>query len=95
MKPNIIAFCLGLALCLLTSARPAPTASATAPSMTGQTMVAPATNANMVVVTRKGKKYHRPSCGCVKKKAGTRTMTWEEALRQGYGPCQKCKPPYQ
>ena len=49
-----------------------------------------ADDANMVVITAKGKKYHRPDCRTVKQ--ALRTLTAEEARNLGYTPCKVCKP---
>lgn len=46
--------------------------------------------ADMVVVTAKGKKYHRPDCRTVKQMV--KELTVEEAQKLGYKPCKVCKP---
>ena len=44
-----------------------------------------------VWVTKSGSKYHRDeTCGT---SVCTRRMTLEEALEEGYSPCQRCNPP--
>ena len=49
-----------------------------------------AKDSSMVVITAKGKKYHRPDCHTLKKYV--RTLTVEEAKKLGYKPCKVCKP---
>ncbi|MBK9120746.1 MAG: thermonuclease family protein [Phycisphaerales bacterium] len=44
-----------------------------------------------VLVTRSGRKYHRPECRYVK--TGGVRMTLKEAREQGYAPCSACNPP--
>lgn len=44
----------------------------------------------LVVITAKGKKYHRADCRTVKQVM--RTLTAEEAQKLGYSPCKVCKP---
>ena len=46
--------------------------------------------ADMVVITAKGKKYHRPNCHTVKQYV--KELTVEEAQKLGYKPCKVCKP---
>jgi len=47
--------------------------------------------ANTVVITSRGKKYHHSDCQTVKGK--TRTLTIAQALKIGYKPCGVCTPP--
>ncbi len=42
----------------------------------------------MVVITAKGKKYHKPGCRTVKKTY--KVLTVEEARSKGYTPCKVC-----
>jgi hypothetical protein len=43
----------------------------------------------MVVITDEGKAFHAPSCPYIR---GTRrTVTGEEAVREGYVPCVRCE----
>ncbi len=42
----------------------------------------------MVVITAKGKKYHKPGCRTVKKTY--KILTVEEARSKGYTPCKVC-----
>ena len=49
--------------------------------------------ANAVVVTPKGKKYHKPDCRTVR--GSSRTLTVAQALKRGYTPCKVCVPPSQ
>lgn len=44
-----------------------------------------------VYVTKSGKKYHRK--GCVYLRRSSRAISLEEAIRKGYTPCSRCKPP--
>jgi len=44
-----------------------------------------------VYITRKGKKYHKESCGALSK--SKIAISLEEAKRRGYTPCKTCKPP--
>ncbi|MBQ3446787.1 MAG: hypothetical protein IJG37_03985 [Synergistaceae bacterium] len=44
----------------------------------------------MVVITAKGKKYHRPNCHTVKQYV--KELTVDEARQLGYKPCKVCKP---
>ena len=46
--------------------------------------------ADTVVITAKGKKYHRPDCRTVKQYV--KELTVEEAQKLGYKPCKVCKP---
>ncbi|MGI6030385.1 MAG: ComEC/Rec2 family competence protein [Eubacteriales bacterium] len=52
---------------------------------------APGDTPAQVVVTPSGKKYHRPDCGLIRK-SQTTSMSKDEAVAQGYAPCQSCKP---
>ena len=45
-----------------------------------------------VVVTSTGKKYHRPDCRFVKDKTNTRTLSIEDAIKEGYEACDVCDP---
>lgn len=45
---------------------------------------------DMVVITAKGKKYHRSNCRTVKQYV--KELTVEEAQKLGYKPCKVCKP---
>lgn len=45
---------------------------------------------SLVVITAKGKKYHRPDCRTVKQVM--RTLTAEESQKLGYTPCKVCRP---
>ncbi|MBQ7577391.1 MAG: hypothetical protein IJT21_03875 [Synergistaceae bacterium] len=47
-------------------------------------------SANNVVITAKGKKYHKPGCRTVKQVS--QTLTISEAQKRGYKPCKVCKP---
>jgi|GEM_PF-4351076 len=49
--------------------------------------------ANAVVVTPKGKKYHKPDCRTVR--GSSRTLTVAQARKRGYTPCKVCVPPSQ
>ena len=42
-----------------------------------------------VFVTQNGKKYHASDCRFIKDRE-TQTIDKQEAVQQGYGPCQKC-----
>jgi micrococcal nuclease len=46
-----------------------------------------------VYVTRTGSKYHRENCTSLAR--SKLTLSLEEAVRQGYGPCALCNPPRQ
>lgn len=46
---------------------------------------------DIVVVTPKGKKYHRMGCRTVRK--SYRQLTVAQAQNQGYKPCKVCEPP--
>ena len=47
--------------------------------------------ANLVVVVTDGSKlFHLPTCGMIHNKATEKTLTAEEAERQGYVPCVRC-----
>ena len=46
--------------------------------------------ASLVVITARGKKYHRADCRTVKQVM--RTLTAEEAQKLGYSPCKVCRP---
>ncbi|MCA9242417.1 MAG: thermonuclease family protein [Phycisphaerales bacterium] len=52
----------------------------------------PASDADMVCVTKSGKKYHRPDCPSVRNSATKRTLPLGEA-RKRYSPCSRCNPP--
>lgn len=43
-----------------------------------------------VVVTRTGRKYHKPTCSYLKNKTGTTTYTITEAEENYYAPCSRC-----
>ena len=43
-----------------------------------------------VVVTRTGRKYHKPTCSYLKNKTGTTTYTITEAESNYYAPCSRC-----
>lgn len=47
---------------------------------------------DMVVRTRTGKKYHRPTCRFVKDKPDTTTLSREDAERANLKPCDICNP---
>ena len=47
--------------------------------------------ANQVVVTPRGKKYHYPSCRTVR--GSYKTLTIKQARKRGYKPCGVCSPP--
>jgi Putative zinc-finger len=47
-----------------------------------------------VVVTTDGKTFHVASCPFIHDKANLRTMTVQEAVRQGYTPCVRCMKQY-
>ena len=49
--------------------------------------------ANTVVVTPKGKKYHKPDCRTVR--GSSRILTVAQARKRGYTPCKVCVPPSQ
>ncbi|MBQ4430983.1 MAG: hypothetical protein II877_05730, partial [Synergistaceae bacterium] len=49
--------------------------------------------ANTVVVTPRGKKYHYDTCRTLK--GSYREMTIAQARRKGYAPCKVCDPPEQ
>lgn len=49
-------------------------------------------NDKIVVVTRYGTKYHIPSCSRVKNSKVTFELSIEESERQGYEPCDGCRP---
>ncbi len=59
-------------------------------STAGQT---PRTEAGTVTVyvTKSGKKYHRQ--GCIYLRRSSRPISLQEAIRKGYTPCSRCKPP--
>ena len=46
------------------------------------------TASSMVIITPKGKKYHKPGCRTVKKTY--QILTVEEARSKGYTPCKIC-----
>ena len=46
------------------------------------------TASGMVIITAKGKKYHKPGCRTVKKTY--QILTVEEARSKGYTPCKIC-----
>lgn len=43
-----------------------------------------------VVVVAGAKEFHRPSCDLIRNKQIARTMTANEAMREGYVPCVRC-----
>lgn len=43
-----------------------------------------------VIVTRTGRKYHKPTCSYLKNKTGTTTYTITEAEANYYAPCSRC-----
>lgn len=43
-----------------------------------------------VIVTRTGRKYHKPTCSYLKNKTGTTTYTLAEAKSKYYAPCSRC-----
>ena len=45
-------------------------------------------SSGMVIITAKGKKYHKPGCRTVKKTY--QILTVEEARSKGYTPCKIC-----
>lgn len=45
--------------------------------------------AEQVVVTGRGKKYHKPTCRTVQNRE-VRTLEKEEALKEGYTACRRC-----
>jgi hypothetical protein len=47
-------------------------------------------NAQTVYVTEKGKKYHKKNCSVVSE--GKKGITLADAKKQGYAPCNVCKP---
>ncbi len=56
----------------------------------GTAGVVGAKDSSKVVITAKGKKYHRPGCHTLKKYV--KELTVEEAKKLGYKPCKICKP---
>lgn len=48
-------------------------------------------NSTIVYITRTGTKYHRDGCPYLSK--SKIPITLSEALRRGYSPCSKCRPP--
>ena len=52
-------------------------------------MVSSAAMAADVVVTKRGKKYHQPTCALILKKE-TSTMDEKQAQAKGLTPCAKC-----
>lgn len=53
--------------------------------------IARAKEQNNVVITQKGKKYHRAYCQTIK--GSYRTLHVKQALARGYKPCEVCNPP--
>lgn len=49
------------------------------------------TGQTMVYVTKSGKKYHRKDCQYLRK--SSRAISLKEAVKKGYEPCSRCKPP--
>lgn len=45
-----------------------------------------------VVAAQAGTKFHKPGCGLVAGKTGTRTLTPSQASREGLQPCGICEP---
>lgn len=45
----------------------------------------------IVYVTKSGKKYHREGCQYLRK--SSQALTLREAVRRGYEPCSRCRPP--
>lgn len=45
-----------------------------------------------VLVTSTGKKYHLPDCRFVKNKTNIKSLSIEEAIEEGYEPCDVCDP---
>ena len=43
-----------------------------------------------VMVTARGSKYHKPECRFVQDKENVTTLSKEEAIEAGYGPCGRC-----
>lgn len=52
--------------------------------------ILPAQNAEEVVITKTGKKYHKPTCGHIKNRTGLKTIPLNEAIQQDYSPCSDC-----
>ena len=66
-----------------------PVAQPTLPQATD--IVAPYSDLE-VVVTSSGEKYHLPDCRFVKNKTNTTTLSIDEAIKEGYEPCDVCDP---
>ena len=47
---------------------------------------------NLVIIKKKKKKYHKPTCMYVKDKTNTVSLSIEEAINMGYDPCEVCDP---
>ena len=45
---------------------------------------------DQVIVTRTGRKYHKPTCSYLKNKTGTTTYTIQAAEANYYAPCSRC-----
>lgn len=48
-------------------------------------------NNEEVIVTEKGKKYHRSDCRALEKSKTQRAITKQETENQGYTSCQVCR----
>jgi hypothetical protein len=58
---------------------------------TPATSTAPIEDVRQVYVTRSGNRFHREDCYYIEGRATT-AMTIDEAIRNGYGACQVCRP---
>lgn len=47
-------------------------------------------NSEEVLVTKSGRKYHKPNCQYVEYKTNTISLSLDEAIRAGYEPCKVC-----